>query len=489
MEGQGLAIPELGTVSFFSKSAVMTSVILKHVYSAFSLATGARNRPADELRRAPAPAAEAQLELQRRILTATFHIFLVTLFFSISAMEIAAWSLVGTILVVTVSNKLRGLSSPTTPSFSIGCERLLLLFFCWVTVSALVRVPLLGDKWDVISETRWIVVLYGLTFFIRSQLSERSEKLLLFIAPLFIFVGIYATIQFVTGMDLLLGRHEFLKPFGASTYRAVGFFGMPLTFAYSFGLLGSAFTMWYFFRFSSLTAAGRWLGGIAVLCILAGVFASGVRGAWLATGVTAASILPFLNRRTAFLSIACVIAMVAALIIGSESFRLRFVTIVQVREPSNAGRVKIWRGHLAMARDYPILGVGLGQTGKHLGKYYDKLGIRRGQIGHAHNNFIEYLAGTGIVGLTFYVLLCLFFLRASLLAYRRHTQRGAPPAFLASLAIGCFAAQIYLHTGGLTEVNFTDGEVNHALIFVWALTISINTAPSGGRTGFQPVQN
>jgi O-antigen ligase len=463
----------------------MTSAILKHVYSAFSIVTGARYGSVGEVSTDPA-ALGAPFEFQRRTLTAVFYLFLVALFFSISAMEIAAWSLVATILISKSANRFRRLESPASPSLVLGCEALLLFFFTSICVSAMVRVPTIEGCWDVISEMRWIVVLYGLTFVIRSELAQRSERLLLFTTPLFIFVGLYAVLQFATGRDLLIGRHDFLKPFGASTYRAVGFFNIPLTFAYSYGVLGSVFSVWYFFRFATISTRGRWLGGVAVVCICAGILASGVRGAWLASGVTVVSILPFLRRRTALLTAACFIAMVATLILSSESIRLRAASMILIQESSNAGRVKIWRGHLAIARDYPLLGVGLGQTGNHLGKYYQQMGIRNGQIGHAHNNFIEYLAGTGMVGLTFYLLVSGFFLVASLLAFRRQKKSGAPDGFFASLAVGCFAAQIYMHTGGLTEVNFTDGEVNHALMLVWALTLGVKYKREAPASGSSP---
>jgi O-antigen ligase len=425
-------------------------------------------------------AATPHTPFQVGLLRTFFSLFLATLFFTISGMELMAWVLVGTLIVMTVVNNF-GSTDVSWRNFaslrkelSLGCDTTLLLFFVAIAVSTFVRVPV-SDWLDVIGEMRWIVILYFLAYYVKGHLSLNSEKVLFRVAPVFIFLGLCALRQFATGLDPLRSHNNFLKPFGDTTFRAIGSFNIPLTFAYSFGFLGTVFSVAFLMRRRTYSGAKQIVGILAIGCIFCGVLATGVRGAWLAGGVTLVSLLPFMPRRVAFSAIVCSVAIVAALIGSSESVCRRAVSIVDLREHSNAGRFKIWRGHLAIASDYPILGVGLGQSNKHVGRYYEQLGIRDGQVGHAHNNFVEFLAGTGIVGLTLYVCVCTFFLRRSYAAYRRHRDQDAgPPGFYASLSLGAFAAQIYLHTGGMTEVNFTDGEVNHAIVFVWAVVIALD---------------
>ena len=70
-----------------------------------------------------------------------------------------------------------------------------------------------------------------------------------------------------------------------------------------------------------------------------------------------------------------------------------------------------------------------------------------------------------------------------------YSKGETQPGFYSSLALGCFAAQVYLHVGGLTEVNFTDGEVNHAIVMVWSLTLGLaQPARSQSTAGSEPVE-
>lgn len=410
-----------------------------------------------------------------------FALFVVALFSSISMMEIVIWTMIAAIGYRMITGYRLGRRQGGISRLAIGGDRLLFFHFAIVSLSALARVPDWSDKFDIVLELRWIVVLYSLTWFLRSEVDQRMERTFIRCSPLLVLVGLYALSQHLTGHDFLRGRDGFLKPFwrDASTYRAVGMFNMPLTFAYSYGVLGTLYSTWLIARFSTMSRLRRLVGSATCVCIVAGLIAAGVRGAWVAALVTCCAMLLFVPRRRALVAGAVLLLVGASLFLSSESLRNRAVSTVMLQESSNAGRLKIWRGHWALACDYPWLGVGLGQTGKHVGDYYQRLGIENGQVGHAHNNLLEYLAGAGVFGLLAYLLVAGYFLRRSYLAYRDAVdapdavaERSLSP--MAAVALACLAAQIYFHIGGMTEVNFTDGEVNHALILVWALTGSLS---------------
>lgn len=409
---------------------------------------------------------------QRRALGATLCVFVLTLFFSRSAAEISVWCVFVTWIVVLATNTYRT-RRLNFGQLAVGCDKLLLLLFAAVCLSTLVRVPELVDRWTAIRELRVIAILYAMAYIVKLNLDLRSEKLLIALSPVFLIVGVYAIFQYFTGVDLIRSHNDYLRPLGPTAFRANGFLANPLNFAHSFGFLGTVYIVWYLFRHPQLTLGSQVLGALAVGGILLGVLVTGTRGAWLSAAVTLCTLLPFLRRRTAVSISAGAVIAVGIILICSSSIRDRTNGILDFNEYSNVGRLNLWRGNWELIKDYPVLGVGLGQTSKYVGKYYEELGIRNGMLVHSHNNLIEFLAGTGIIGLVSYLLVSSYFLLLSLVVYRRCSRNESQPGFFASLALGCFAAQIYFHACGLTDFNFSMAVVKYSLGFVWAVTIGL----------------
>jgi O-antigen ligase len=149
----------------------------------------------------------------------------------------------------------------------------------------------------------------------------------------------------------------------------------------------------------------------------------------------------------------------------------RASTIVDASFPSNAQRASLWRANWQIFIENPVVGVGYGMNEIYVGKYLDKLGLKGVEGGHAHNNYLQFISGTGFLGLAFYLLFSAYFFWISARAWLalspdRRWERGAILA-----AIG---AQVALHAGGLTECNFKDAEVNHQFLMILAMVAAID---------------
>jgi O-antigen ligase len=105
---------------------------------------------------------------------------------------------------------------------------------------------------------------------------------------------------------------------------------------------------------------------------------------------------------------------------------------------------------------------------EHLPSVFERLGINQPFVSHAHNNYIQALAGTGILGFICFVGFQFYFFKTARSLY--HQLAGTS---MGRLAQGVFLAQIFWQLGGLTECNFFDGEVNHSIVFGWAILIAI----------------
>ncbi len=133
-------------------------------------------------------------------------------------------------------------------------------------------------------------------------------------------------------------------------------------------------------------------------------------------------------------------------------------------------RVKIWRANFAMFEEHPFIGVGQNQNEVIIGDYYKKLGIENGQIGHAHDTYIQFLSGTGGLGLLCYLSFILYFLAISVRLLWLIPERFE---WHRALILGAIGAQVFLHVGGLTEPSFKHAEVKHMFLFILAIVATL----------------
>lgn len=123
-------------------------------------------------------------------------------------------------------------------------------------------------------------------------------------------------------------------------------------------------------------------------------------------------------------------------------------------------RREVWRSSLEMIKDRPWMGVGFGRTGAYSTYYAEKaLGRKPEFSSHAHNNFLDITASTGVIGLLTFLawwgVLFFFAIRAFVAGKFRWIAAAAMVGFWA------------FHVNGLTQVNFGDGKSQHTLM-LWA---------------------
>lgn len=125
-------------------------------------------------------------------------------------------------------------------------------------------------------------------------------------------------------------------------------------------------------------------------------------------------------------------------------------------------RLDLWRANWELFKLRPLTGVGLRQN--------NPLGAALVQswhpgesifTGHAHNNFLEMLAGTGLLGTAGWLL----WSGLSFVLLWPSARAGS------GLARGLFCAWLVFQLNGLTQVNFWEGKVTHQMMLVTALAL------------------
>lgn len=331
------------------------------------------------------------------------------------------------------------------------------VFIFLVTLNVALTPSLGTSLVDRLSETPWILTYLGLFYCLNTTWDQDFFQRILLTTWLILLTittaqGVY---QFLSGDDLFRSTVDHL-PAAGSYFRATGFFSLCLTFAYSMGVSGLTLSL-------PLKKINKWGPHIAFALGFICIFISLTRGAWLALGLTIPLIffIYFKHIRPRHIvNVVGFLVIFMALIITTKGGLNRVDKIVSSRvDVAVTQRFDLWRAYFEMFKSNPIFGVGIEMGPEYVLEKYEKLGIESDFVSHAHNDFIQMLGETGIIGFSAFLFLVLFTM------WKTYQLRHYRLDWSASLLAG----QIFVFLGSMTQANFTDAEVNHFLIFNWAI--------------------
>lgn len=150
---------------------------------------------------------------------------------------------------------------------------------------------------------------------------------------------------------------------------------------------------------------------IGLMVLLAGLLVTQARHAWIAIGITSLLALFWLGSNTLRKIASAGLLLISLVVITL----LYWVDLPPALAHSIKGREFIWLTALEMLQAHPMLGIGLGQFGIHHLTYQSEL-FASGEynaffdnaavISEAHNDFLNWGAMTGILGLCGYTMMC-----------------------------------------------------------------------------------
>ncbi|MFQ5613261.1 MAG: O-antigen ligase family protein [Anaerolineae bacterium] len=221
--------------------------------------------------------------------------------------------------------------------------------------------------------------------------------------------------------------------------------------------------------------------------LLAALFASQSRGAWLGF-VVAASVTIAARSAKAALSLA-LMGLLGGILVSLGALELLPATLVQRfsaafsvplvgaeglarLQVTNANfatveRLAHWLAAIEMWRDHLWLGVGFGNYAAIYPAY--AIGRWLDPLGHAHNYLLNIGAEAGLLGLTGYLGFWLWVMALAWRAVRRSRQRGEGLHF--ALAAGILGVFAHLHTHNLFDNLYVQGMYLHIAIILGLLTL------------------
>ena len=127
-------------------------------------------------------------------------------------------------------------------------------------------------------------------------------------------------------------------------------------------------------------------------------------------------------------------------------------------------RVELWKANFEFFKRRPVTGVGW-RHNQELSGYYliEKNHSSDVFSGHAHNNLIDMLGGTGLLGTLAWLVWCSYIF---IILFQKKDQNH-----LLNFKHALICAWIVFHLNGLTQVNFWEAKVQHQMAWViaWSL--------------------
>lgn len=368
-------------------------------------------------------------------------IFYMLLFFAFtSSISIAGGNIA--IILASILGVVRYCISPIKPNWDRGIILAIIIFLFSVLLSSIFAHD------SLISLNRLWTYFYRFfpfflaIIFIRDKQQVRTIVALMLISIL--IADIYAITQGIMG-----------------NYRASAFSSHPMAFAgYLIQMIPLMLVLGV--EDSSISNRTKTFTLIVVLFSFAALILNGTRGAWIAI-VIVLLIFGFMskNNRKVFIVLLTSLAVFLAVAINNPAIYNRAVTIADMQYQSNSERLLLWSSAWHMFKDHPLTGVGAENFAEQYHSTYISPNAKERNLGHAHNNFLQILAETGIIGFVSFAYLFGYILVTS---YQRY-MLGSKWAF------AVFLVTISLLVQGLTEFNFGNSGVIKMYWFILGLLL------------------
>ena len=408
-------------------------------------------------------------ELHRRLIAISLGLYFIATWCSMAGMEIFGWL---TFALTAAYVFRRRTPSPHAQDIAAAlpwksCLLLLVITALGVFINAK-NPEVVFD----IGAQRWMFLLASSSFAI--ALCPPGRKGYRFFLIFISLTACYAIFQSITGIDLTRpGSHRAVQPLTGmhAPWRSAGWFGSPLQYGYIAGMHVCLPLAMVLLTYKQKRTWVFWASLAAVILVGASIVTTFTRGAWIAMALAWFVMAVLAAPRIAGALAAGGAALVVAVTATSETFRTRLFSLFDPAYSSNSERWFLWKANWEMFKDYPILGIGYSENENRAGEYVTRMGKPDAFTGHAHNNYLQFLSGTGITGFLTYMFIITFMLWLTWRLWKTLPKEAVWPR---AIALGALGAQIHLHIGGLTECNFKAGATNHNFMMVWALVIAMS---------------
>jgi len=273
--------------------------------------------------------------------------------------------------------------------------------------------------------------------------------------------------QYATGYDIIRGKKiGFFSDLAEESVRVTSFFNLPTTYAYALSVfLFLPLGQIVFNRYGKNRTHFLFQNSVFFVGIIC-LFLTGTRGSWIAFFIGAGVLGLLTSLQKTITSFSALALCFFAFFFGSEGFNQRILSLFDLGYYSNSQRIDLWKANLFVFKENPLFGTGLRRVTDQLPRVFEILDVQDGYISHAHNTYIEYLAGSGVIGFTALCLPIALLLLAAIKTLRKRKYGRSKDTVLFLGATLCFLCSC------MVDCNLRDAEVRFSALFFLAMLLT-----------------
>lgn len=318
------------------------------------------------------------------------------------------------------------------------------------------------EAWFRLYKFHWII-----NFYLFVWAFGRYEINLTKLAKFFSFAYLAPNIY---GLIVTMSNYDWSSSRTIASTRLLGLLESATYHAHANGLILMFFLIILFFQFKKLSKGYKILSGIGLALMTLGIFLTFTRGIWLSLTLTTLIFLLFHHRRFLVVGFFAGLLLISSLYSLSDSFRDRVHHSMETKT-ADYQRWDLFSVHIKMIEDNPIFGIGYSNSLSHTPvEVWRKYGYSDEKINsHAHNQLLNVMATTGVVGLIPFLLFYFWFFVTNLRLVLKYKKAKMYNHY--TLAIACLMAQTEFALANLTDVGFEYTKIRSIILLVWAIVV------------------
>lgn len=312
-----------------------------------------------------------------------------------------------------------------------------------------------SESWLRLYKFHWIINFYIFIWAFKNYEIDLT-KLVKFFAFAFVIPNIYSVVNVI-----LLQQHF-------ANERLTGLVGSATYHAHGNGLILAFFFPIFYFQLKKLSKPYQIFTAVAVLLMSLSIFLTFTRGIWVSLGLSALLFLFLHNRKFFVAGITASLIALFGLYNLSSTFHERIHHTVQTRT-SDHERWDLFKIHVQMFKDSPLTGIGYIDNLSHTPPAtWAKYGFpEAGLDSHAHNQLLNVLTLTGILGFIPFVIFYFWFFITNIKLVIKYKTENLQNNYI--LAMACLIAQLEFLIANFSDVGFEYTKIRSLILMVWAL--------------------
>ncbi len=404
-----------------------------------------------------------------------YILHIVSLMCSMAGMEFFGW---GGFLLVIIAEVYERVVNKRSIFINHPFNKYVFIF-ATVIIASVILSPNLSQAQQpwfyYVGRTRYLLLFFFhasvLTYFINTP--KLIKLIPVFILPLILLYSF----ESVSGSDVLKGNYNFIWDWTFA--RGIkGYFVHYIEFATIFELF--AFMLLPFLFYKEYRLSYKIFLGVVLLISFFSMTVSGTRAFFMALPVAIVAQTLFSRNKKAFLVILLIFLTTPFVAYKLSPFlrNKKNNTVINIKKFGDPYRYNLWRAHLLMFKDNPILGAGFYMPieEKFVEPYYQKLKTLPEETFRgttlAHNSYIDMLSGSGVLGLLAFVIflfmLTKYLLSARLMAIEKND------IFSETLSVGLIGSLSSLCINMLVDSTFHMLKVCYTFMFIAGLCIYLH---------------